>query len=99
MRRYNENELAGKNGAVDTAYEKAVALREKRVWSQSETTEVERELYTAMEKAKMLGKNDDSSFVKYTLLPFLLKVTKFISDVFEKIFGGNDYWLFFIPLI
>ena len=99
MRRYNENELAGKNGAVDAAYEKAVALREKRVWSQSETAEVERELYTAMEKAKMLGKNDDSSFVKYTLLPFLLKVTKFISDVFEKIFGGNDYWLFFIPLI
>ena len=52
-----------------------------------------------MEKARMLDKNADSSFVKYDLNNFFLKITKFISDIFEKIFKGNDYWLFFIPLI
>ncbi len=99
IRRYDEKDYAGKNAAVDEAYAEAKALLAKRVWSQSETDEVEQKLYTAMEKAKMLDKNADNSFVKYKLLPVLEKIMKWISDLFRKVFGGNDYWLFFIPII
>jgi hypothetical protein len=99
IRRYDEKDYAGKNAAVDEAYAEAKALLAKRVWSQSEIDEVEQKLYTAMEKAKMLDKNADNSFVKYKLLPVLEKIMKWISDLFRKVFGGNDYWLFFIPII
>ncbi|MBR4451295.1 MAG: hypothetical protein IKS39_05615 [Clostridia bacterium] len=99
IRRYDENEYAGKNAAVDDAYAKAKELIAKREWSQDETLGVEREFYKAMEKARMLDKKADSSFVKYDLNNFFIKITKWFSDIFEKIFKGNDFWLFFIPLI
>lgn len=99
IRRYEENEYAGKNADADKAYAKAKELLNKREWSQKETLETEREFYKAMEKAKQLDKKADSSFVKYNLNEFFVKITKWFSDIFEKIFKGNDFWLFFIPLI
>ena len=54
---------------------------------------MEKDFYTAMQQAKLLGKNDQNSFVKYTLLPLLTKIAKAISDVFERLLGGQDYWL------
>lgn len=88
-----------KREAVEEAYEKALELLESRVWSQEETTEIEKELYTAMYKADMLRSDDTSPFIKYTLLPILEKIMKFISNIFTFIFRGNDYWLFHIPLL
>lgn len=99
MSQYVKNEYAGKDTAVDEAYASAQALLKKRTWSQSETDEVEKELYTAMYRADMLADKSDSPVQKYTVSPFLLKIARFISDLYEKIFKGNDYWLFFIPLI
>ncbi|MBR2732437.1 MAG: hypothetical protein IKD72_10705, partial [Clostridia bacterium] len=97
MRLYNEADLdalsAKKRAAVDEAYAAAVALKEKRVWSYDEAKAVEKDFYTAMQQAKLLGKNDQNSFVKYTLLPLLTKIAKAISDVFERLLGGQDYWL------
>lgn len=96
---YEGNNLAGKDSKVDEAYAKAKELLAKREWSQDETDEVEEELYRAMNKAKMLGKKYDSPFLKYQLVPFFEKLLKKLSDIFTKIFGGRDYWLFFIPII
>lgn len=99
MRRYNEKDFAGKNEAVDKAYADAVALLANRDWKASETEEVEQELYAAMKKAKQTDKGSDSVFVKYKLVPFFETFFRRISDLFTKVFKGNDYWLFFIPLI
>ncbi|MBQ6467533.1 MAG: hypothetical protein IJJ61_06275 [Clostridia bacterium] len=103
MRRYNEADKdalkPAKREKCDEAYAKAEKLLAKREWSQSETEEVEQEFYKAMEKAKLLGNNADSSFAKYSVSPFFTKLFKAMSDLFAKIFGGNDFWLFFIPLI
>lgn len=97
--RYNKENYAGKDKNTDTAYEKALDLLANKVWSQAETTEVEKELYTAMKKAKMLPKDSDSPFVKYDFLPKLTDFFKFISDIYQFIFRDNDYWLFYIPIL
>lgn len=99
IEKYETENCAGKDKAVDTAYEKAVALLNSRVWSQEETGETEEELYTAMYKAGMLGKKADSPFKLYTFAPGLLRFTQIVSEIFRRIFKGNDYWLFYIPLI
>lgn len=86
-----------KKKAVDDAAEKGFALLESKVWSQDETDEVEKELYTALHSAKLYG--DDSPTIKYRILPFIERIFKNLSDIFTKIFGGNDYWLFNIKFI
>ncbi len=83
---------ATKLEAVNTAYEKAKALLTDREWDAETAKEVEKELYTAMYKAGLLASDAQSPFVTYTLIPFLTKVTKAISDVFGKVYSGNDYW-------
>lgn len=83
---------------VKKAFDNAVALRESRVWSQAETTEVEEALYTAMYKADMLS-GETAPFVKYKLLPIFEKITEFISKIFEFIFRGNDYWILPINIL
>ncbi len=87
------------NDDVKTAFNDAVKLRESRVWSQDETKEVEEALYTAMYKAKMLSNDDSAPFFKYKVLPFIEKVLKFFSDLYEKIFGGNDFWIFPVNIL
>ena len=52
-----------------------------------------------MYKAGMLGKKADSPFKLYTFAPGLLRFTQIVSEIFRRIFKGNDYWLFYIPLI
>ncbi len=99
IRRYEENGYEGKNAGVDEAYSQAVNLLKERKWSQEETLKTEKKFYKAMEKAKFLDKKADSSFVKYDLNEFFIKITKWFSDLFERFFKGNDFWLFFIPLI
>lgn len=99
INRYNTNEYAGKDEAVDKAIEAAKALKESKVWSQSEASQVEETLYRAMDKAGMLSDDATSPFVKYKLLPALTEFFRKISDIFKKIFGGNDFWLVFIPFI
>ena len=83
-----------KRQAVEEGYEKATALILSREWDSDETRKVEQEFYVAMEKAKLLGDGATSSFAKYKLLPFITKLMKKLSDIFFKIFKGNDYWLF-----
>ncbi len=94
--KYDEADLsaipADKLEALNAAYEKATELLADRDWDAEEALEVEKELYTAMYKAGLYG--DQSPFVVYTLLPILTKIAKTVSDVFEKIFGGKDYWKF-----
>lgn len=94
--KYNEADLsaipADKLEAVNAAYEKATELLADRAWSADEALEVEKELYTAMYNAGLYG--DQSPFVVYTLMPILTKIAKAVSDVFEKVFGGKDYWKF-----
>lgn len=99
LRRYNEGELAGKSEALDAAVEKAQQVLDSKVWSASEAAKAEEELYRAMNDNDALGKNDQSPFVKYKLLPFLTELCKKISDIFRRIFKGNDFWLIFIPFI
>lgn len=94
--KYDEADLsaipADKLEALNAAYEKATELLADRDWDAEEALEVEKELYTAMYNAGLYG--DKSPFVVYTLMPILTKIAKAFSDVFEKIFGGKDYWKF-----
>ena len=103
MRQYNEADKskvkASKLEKCESAYKKAEALKASKEWSQAETLQVEKEFYKAMESAKLINSNADSSFLKYTLMPMLTKIFKAISDLFAKVLKGNDYWLFFIPII
>ena len=103
LRQFDESDKskvkANKLEACEEAAENAKQLMAKRVWSASEAKDAEQQLYTAMEKAKLLSDNDDSSFVKYKLLPALEKICKAISDIFRMILGGNDFYLFTIKLI
>ncbi len=97
MKKYEEADLSGipadKLAALEAAYAKAKDLLAGRAWNADEALEVEKELYTAMYKAKLTDGN--APFVTYTLVPVLTKIAKVISDVFGMIFGGNDYWKFF----
>lgn len=99
LRSYNANGLEGKSDALDAAVEKAQQVMDSKVWSASEAAKAEEELYRAMDDVDALGKNDRSPFVKYKLLPFLTELCKKISDIFRRIFKGNDFWLIFIPFI
>ena len=103
LRTYDEADKSGikqnKLDRCEQAAENAKAVMAKRDWSADEAAAAEKELYTAMEKAGLLGKNDDNSFVKYSLLPALEKICKAISDFFRFIFRGNDYYLFTLKLI
>ncbi len=98
MYKYNEADLsnipAAELEALNAAYAKAEELLADRDWDADETLEVEKELYTAMYNAGLLSDSDQSPFVVYTLMPILNKIAKAVSDVFEKIFGGKDYWKF-----
>lgn len=97
IRIYNEADLDGlsakKRAAVDAAYADALALKAERAWSYDEAKAVEKTFYTAMQQAKLLGKNDQNSFVKYTLLPLLTKLMQTLSTFFGRLLGGQDYWL------
>lgn len=97
MKKYEEADLTGipadKLAALEAAYTKAKDLLADRAWNADEALEVEKELYTAMYKAKLTDGN--APFVTYALVPVLTKIAKVISDVFGMIFGGNDYWKFF----
>lgn len=99
LRSYNANGLEGKSDDLDAAVEKAQQVMDSKVWSASEAAKAEEELYRAMDDVDALGKNDRSPFVKYKLLPFLTELCKKISDIFRRIFKGNDFWLIFIPFI
>ena len=98
MNKYKEADLstipAAELEALNAAYAKAEELLADRDWDADETLEVEKELYTAMYNAGLLSDSDQSPFVVYTLMPILNKIAKAVSDVFEKIFGGKDYWKF-----
>lgn len=89
---YYRGNYAGQNAEVDAALQEAAAVYAKHDWSAAEAKEAEQKLYTAMQKAGMLGKNADNPFVKYKLLPFLEKIAKALSKVFQFIFRGHDYW-------
>ena len=97
MNKYSEYDLDSLSDsdyvAVTEAYEECVNLIMSREWSQEYTDIAEMGLYNAMYNAKMLSKNDDSPFVKYTLMPLLLRICKFIGTVVSKIFGKGDIWL------
>lgn len=103
IRKYDEVDKSKVNKskleACEKSYNEAKDLLAKREWSQDEAKKVEKEFYKAMEKAKLLSDNADSSFVKYEIPAFFEKILKAISDLFTKIFKGNDYWLFYIPII
>ena len=90
---------ADTRAAVEKGYEDAQKLLASRTWSAAETKKVEEEFYTALYKAGMVDDDDPNPVVKYKLLPILTKITKFISDVFNFIFGGNDYYTFIKKII
>ena len=98
MNKYNAADLsnipAAELEALNSAYAKAKELLADRDWDANETLEVEKALYTAMFEAGLLSDDAQAPFVVYTLLPILTKIAKAFSDVFEKIFGGKDYWKF-----
>ncbi len=85
--------------ALNAAYAKAEELLADRAWDAEKALEVEKELYTAMFEAGLLSDSDNAPFVKYNLMPILTKIAKAFSDIFEKIFGGNDYWKFFANIL
>ena len=87
--KYN-NADESERAPADEAYAKASEMVASRVWSASETKEVEEEFVRAMKKA---GLTDDKPFVDYKLLPALEKIFKAISDIYAKIFRGKDFWL------
>ena len=97
IRRYEEADLdsldADKRAAVDTGYEKALALLEDKSWTEAETLETEEEFYKAMSEAGLLSDSADSPFVKYQLMPVLLKITKFLAEVNKFFFRDHDIWL------
>lgn len=103
MNKFEESDLSGVDAeslaAVEAAYENAEKLLADRAWDAEKALEVEKELYTAMYKAGLLSDGDKAPFVTYTLMPILTKIAQAVSDVFEKIFGGNDYWKFLSDLI
>ncbi len=78
--------------AVNAAYANAKALLADRSWNAKEALDTEKEVYKAMYDAGLLDEDAQSPFITYTLLPILTKITKAISDVFEFVFAGNDYW-------
>ncbi len=103
MNKYSEYDLDSLSDsdyvAVTEAYEECVNLIMGREWSQEYTDIAEMGLYNAMYNAKMLSKNDDSPFVKYTLMPLLLRICKFIGTAVSKIFGKGDIWLIPVNLL
>ena len=56
---------------------------------------LEEEFITVMNETG-LKESDNPPFVTFTLMPVLEKIFKAISDAFEFIFGGSDYWSFMI---
>ena len=103
MNKFEKADLSGVDAeslaAVEAAYENAEKLLADRAWDAEKALEVEKELYTAMYKAGLLSDGDKAPFVTYTLMPILAKIAQAVSDIFEKIFGGNDYWKFLSDLI
>lgn len=81
--------------AVEAVYEKAVELLADRAWDADEAKALEEEFITVMNETR-LKESDNPPFVTFTLMPVLEKIFKAISDAFEFIFGGSDYWSFMI---
>lgn len=81
--------------AVEAVYEKAVELLADRAWDADEAKALEEEFITVMNETG-LKESDNPPFVTFTLMPVLEKIFKAISDAFEFIFGGSDYWSFMI---
>lgn len=77
---------------LDAAYEKAVAIREKRAWSFDEARGAEIELYTIMYDLGLIG--GDSPFQKYELNGILTPIFKAASDLMLKFYGAKDYYTF-----
>lgn len=78
--------------AVDTAYDKAVALLESRVWSSDETKEVEKEFKEAMVSAGLDSESfEESTLLKFYIMPVLEKIFKFVSKVLGWLYGKYSY--------
>ena len=103
MNKFDETDISTLSAeqleALNAAYAKAEELLADRAWDAEKALEVEKELYTAMYEAGLLSDSDNAPFVKYNLMPILTKIAKAFSDVFEKVFGGNDYWKFFANIL
>lgn len=79
--------------AVEAVYAKAVQLLADKAWDAEKAKALEEEFTTVMNDTG-LEESDNPPFVTYKLMPVLEKIFKAISDVFEYIFGGSDYWSF-----
>ncbi len=96
MRKIDETDLsalpADDRAAIEEMYAKAVALLADRAWNTAEAEALEEEFTNVMNDTGLLSENADSPFVTYKLMPAFEKIFKAISDVFEFVFGGSDFW-------
>lgn len=96
MRKIDETDLsalpADDRAAIEEMYAKAVELLADRAWNTAEAEALEEEFTNVMNDTGLLSENADSSFVTYKLTPAFEKFFKAISDVFEFVFGGSDFW-------
>ncbi len=101
MKKYNECKENGKldalseaeKTALDTAYDDSVKLLANRTWSKDEAVKTEEEFCTALYNAKLLSDSSENPVLKYSLMPVLQKLFKFISNLLKKIFGGKSYYI------
>lgn len=96
MRKIDETDLsalpADDRAAIEEMYAKAVELLADRAWNTAEAEALEEEFTNVMNDTGLLSENADSPFVTYKLTPAFEKFFKAISDVFEFVFGGSDFW-------
>ncbi len=78
--------------SLDAAYNRCAELLDSRVWSSEETKKAEEEFCTALYNAKLISDTSENPVLKYTLMPILEKLFKFISNILKKIFGGRSYY-------
>lgn len=89
IRKYEAADESERAGATEY-YNAAVDMVNSRVWNTEETEELEANFAAAMDKAKI---TEEQTFLNYKVAPFFEKFFKAVSDLFEKIFKGKDYWL------
>lgn len=96
MRDIDETDLsalpAEDRAALEEMYARAEELLADRAWNTAETEAFEEEFTNLMNETGLLSDGADSPFVTYKLMPVLEKIFKAMSDAFEFVFGGSDFW-------
>ena len=96
MRDIDETDLsalpADDRAALEEMYARAEELLADRAWNTAETEAFEEEFTNLMNETGLLSDGADSPFVTYKLMPVLEKIFKAMSDAFEFVFGGSDFW-------